>query len=582
MSLRALGFERNHKFSFGSKFLRRFRRPLPLAFAVLAFLVFLGGALYPPSNYTGLNYRIARVMQWLAHGQWCWIHTPNFRMNDRACGIEWLTAPVMLFTRSDRALFLINFIPFLLLPGLIFSVFTRLGVPARVAWQWMWLLPTGYNFLLQAASVANDTFPAVYALAAVDFGCRAWASRRPADLWHSILAASLMTGAKASNLPLLLPWVILIFLRLPVLRRHLAMTAFVLLLAATVSFLPTAILNVRYCGDWSGAKLEPPCLVMKNPGIGLAGNGFQLLLANFVPPVFPPAGWWNQHAQLIMPRFLINAADKYFDTGFFTIGELPTEDWSGVGFGISVLLAVSLVASFRLRGTGSSIPVQPVPPNLRHWVRIASWLSLAVYCVRAGMVTAARLIAPYYPLLLPLALAGAGQSQLIRRCWWRLMTGGVLGLAFVVLILSPDRPLWPAKTILSKAMARYPDQHLIARAVKVYTIYSERSDSLAGVHSLLPPEIPVVGFIGTEDDCDISLWRPYGSRRVEHFFLADPPEEIRKRVRYVVVGGYNLVEHHTTLDAWLRQSGAELVASTNATLKVSEGLQPWYVVRFKP
>src|ERR1700734_132031 len=34
------------------KFLRRFRRPLPLCFAALAVLIFLGGALYPPSNYT--------------------------------------------------------------------------------------------------------------------------------------------------------------------------------------------------------------------------------------------------------------------------------------------------------------------------------------------------------------------------------------------------------------------------------------------------------------------------------------------------------------------------------------------------
>ena len=201
-AVKELGLGSGKKSSGRKKILRRFRRPLPFCFAVLALLVFLGGVLYPPSNYTGLNYRLARVLQWLAHGQWCWIHTPNFRMNDRACGFEWLTTPLLLFTRSDRALFLINFIPFLLLPGLVFSVFTRLGVRPRVAWHWMWLLPTGYNFLLQAGGIANDIFPAVYALAALDFGCRAWVSRRPADLWHSLLAAALLTGAKASNLPL--------------------------------------------------------------------------------------------------------------------------------------------------------------------------------------------------------------------------------------------------------------------------------------------------------------------------------------------------------------------------------------------
>src|SRR5882724_5524606 len=190
------------------KFRQRFKRPLPLAFLILSFLVALGGFLYPPSNHTALTYRIPRVLQWLTHEGWFWIHTANFRMNDRACGIEWLSAPLLLFTNSDRALFLLNFVPFLLLPGLIFSVCTRLGVRGRVAWQWMWLLPTGYTFLVQAGSAANDTFPTVYALAAVDFACRAWSTRRISDLWHSVLAAALLTGAKASNLPLLLPWFI--------------------------------------------------------------------------------------------------------------------------------------------------------------------------------------------------------------------------------------------------------------------------------------------------------------------------------------------------------------------------------------
>jgi hypothetical protein len=505
-------------------------------------------------------------------------------MNDRACGIEWLTAPLLLFTKSDRALFLLNFIPFLLLPGLVFSVFQRLGVRARVAWHWMWLLPTGYNFLLQAGGIANDTFPAVYVLAALDFGCRAWVYRRPADLWHSLLAAALLTGAKASNLPLLLPWAILIFALLPILRRKPAMTALVIFLAAVVSFLPTAILNVHYLGDWSGLSIEHTGMNMKNPGVGVWGNALLLLLNNFVPPLFPLAGWWNQHALSVPPHFLVAPMMANFEQGFQMLPELPTEDWAGIGFGLSLLLLVSVPASFLIvRSTKrNSEPSPLIPAKLCRWVLIAPWFALLAYGMKSGMVTPQRLIAPYYPLLLPLLLTGAGQSQIIRRGWWRVMVGGVLLLALVVLILSPDRPLWPAKTILSEALARHPDQRLIARALKVYTVYSERSDPLAGVRALLPPDIKVVGFIGTEDDCDISLWRPFGERRVEHFFLTDPPEQIRQHVQYVVLGGFNLKGHDRTLDAWLQSSGTELVATTNATLKVAEGLQSWYIVRFKP
>jgi hypothetical protein len=444
------------------------------------------------------------------------------------------------------------------------------------------MLPTGYNFLLQAGSICNDTFPSVFALAAIDFAARAWRSRRMADLWYSILAAALLTGAKASNLPLLLPWAILIFPVVPLLRRKPATTLAIILLATLASFLPMAILNNHYCGDWSGAKLEPAFMVMKDPWVGLYGNIFQLVLGNSIPPVFPLAGWWNQHAPLFMPHFLMRAADKYFDSGFFSVGELPTEDWAGIGFGLSLLLVVSVAGSFWIRKKNPVGPAAgPIPNGLCRCVLVAAWISLLAFCLKSGMTTSARLIAPYYALLLPLLLVSAEQSQIVRRGWWRMLTGGVLVLAFIVLIVAPDRPLWPAKTILSKLHGQHPDQHLISRALNVYTIYSQRSDPLAGVRGLLPPEIKTVGFIGTEDDTDISLWRPFGGRRVEHFFLTDPPEKIRERAEYVVVGGFNLTRHGTTFDAWQLQSGAELVATTNATMKITEGPQPWYVVRFK-
>ncbi len=578
------------------KILRRFRRPLPFCFGALAVLIFLGGALYAPTHYVALTYHIPRVLHWLAEGRWHWIHTPVERMNYSGCDFEWLCAPLLLFTNSDRALFVLNFIPFLLLPGLIFSVFTRLGVRARAAWHWMWLLPTGYIYLLQAGSAGNDAFSTVYALAAIDFGCRARASRRPRDLWLSLVAAALMTGTKPISLPLLLPWLILAVPLFPVWRRAWPGTLAVCALAAVISFLPIAVMNHHYSGDWLGTSVESSRLEMHHPVVGILGNGFELLQDNFVPPLFPAANWWNQHVLAIIPHAWV----MDFQDGFFYLGELPTEDWVGMGFGLSVLLAISVIANFRhVRGAPSSrrrvassgmnenaggTPALPgcVPAGIRRLVLIAPWLALLAYCAKAGMATPARLVAPYYPLLLPLLLAGAGQSQIVRRAWWRALAGGVLFLALVVLVLSPDRPLWPAQTILSGLAARHPNQHLISRALDVYTVYAKRSDPLADVRRLLPPKIKVVGFIGAADDCDISLWLPLGSRRVEHFLLSDPPERFRQeQIEYVVVGGLNLQLCGTTLDAWRQKTGAELVASTSATLKLSEGPQAWHVVRFK-
>ena len=567
------------------KLRRRFHRPLPLGFAVLAALVFLGGLIYPAGTHTAYSYHLPRVLHWLAHGQWVWIHTPDTRMNVRACGMEWMVAPLLLFTHSDRAVFLLNFIPFLLLPGMFFSFATRLGIRRRVAWYWMWLLPAGYNFLLQANSAGNDTFPVVYALAAIDFGCRAWASRRVSDLWHSMLAVALLTGSKASNLTLMLPWVILVVALGPWLWRRWVGTLSILAVAALVSFLPTAALNKYYCGEWLGLNLEAHGIEMKNPVIGVLGNAFQLLSNNFVPTFFPLAGWWNHNAPLFLPRAMVSMADNYFDTGYFWLGEMPTEDWAGIGFGFSVLLSISLAAAFanREKNRPAPRPANAVPAWVCRGVLASFWLSLLAYCMKSGLVTAARLISPYYPLLLASLLVGAGHSRIVRRRWWQGLAFGVWLLALVVLVVVPGHPLWPEKAVLSRLSAAHPDSAAIARAREVYAVYASRFDPLPQVRAMLPPDLNTIGFLGTPDDISISFWRPYGARRVEHILFDETPEQIRQRgIRIAVVSGLKLVQNQVTIESWLASHNAELLATTSATIKVGDGPQPWYVVRFKP
>ena len=578
------GFVSGKNCSCWKKFLRRFRRPLPLCFAVLVVLVFLGGVLYPAGMHTAYTYHIPRVLHWLVHERWVWIYTPDTRMNVRAGGMEWMMTPLLLFTRSDRAVFLLNFIPFLLLPGMFFSFATRLGVRRQVAWYWMWLLPTGYNFLLQANSAGNDTFPVVYVLAAIDFGCRAWASRRVSDLWYSLLAIALLTGSKASNLTMMLPWVILVFALVPLLWRRPVGTGFMLAVAALVSFLPNAVLNKFYCGEWLGLNLEAHGIEMKNPIIGVLGNAFQLLSNNFVPTFFPLAGWWNHNAPLFMPHAIVKMAENYFDTGYFWLGEMPTEDWAGIGFGLSVLLSISVAAAFVNREKHRPMPRQTnaVPAWVCRCVLASFWISLLAYCAKSGMVTAARLISPYYPLLLSSLLVGAGHSKIVRQRWWQGLAFGVWLLALVVLVVEPGHPLWPEKTILSRLSAAHPNSAILARAETVYAVYAIRSDPLPQVRAMLPPDLRTIGFLGTPDDIAISFWRPYGTKRVEHILLDDTTEQIRQRgIQFAVVSGLNFKQNNATLETWLDEHDAELLATTNAIIKVSDGPQPWYVVRFK-
>jgi hypothetical protein len=294
-----------------------------------------------------------------------------------------------------------------------------------------------------------------------------------------------------------------------------------------------------------------------------------------------------------------------FEPGFHALGELPIEDGAGIGFGISWLLTISLVAGgaggifgarggkdqgSRGRSPSPQIAAGPspawstsrhIPPWLRRLVLLAPWISLLVYCSKAALMDFQRHISGYYALLLPLLLIGARQAVVVRRRWWRVLAAGVLLLAVPVVVLTPGRPLWPAQTVLSKLAALKPDQPLLKRALTVYSVYDVRSDPLAEVRALLPPGLQVVGFMGTPDDIDISLWRPFGTRRVKHLLVDDSAEQIRQyQIEYAVVGEASLQEKNTSLAEWQQRTGAELISKVVATTSVSQGPRQWYLVRF--
>jgi hypothetical protein len=151
----------------------RFRRPFPAIFLFVAILIFLGGALHAPNNYDALTYRLPRQLNWLSAGHWFWIPTANEKLNYSTTAWEWISLPFFAVLRSDRGLFLINMLGFLLMPGLFFSVCQRMGAARRVAWTWMWIFPLAYGCATQAGSVGNDFTGAVFCLASVFFGLRA-------------------------------------------------------------------------------------------------------------------------------------------------------------------------------------------------------------------------------------------------------------------------------------------------------------------------------------------------------------------------------------------------------------------------
>ena len=560
------------------KFRRRFKKTFPLAFLLLALLAFLGGALHAPANYDALAYRTPRVLHWLDAQQWQWIHTEFARLNTRTAGWEWITAPQFLFLRTDRFVFLLSVISFLFLPGRVFAVLTRLGVKPRAAWHWMWLLPSGYGYVLQAGSVVNDLFGALLTLAAFEFALRAREKNSPADVWTSGLAAALMTAVKAFNIVLLLPWFIAIFPTLKnLLRRPLASVS-VIILALSVSMLPTSILNTKYCGDWTGANIEMTPIGGGHELLRFAVNVPNLLLGNFAPPVFPIRQQWEAAVQAALPASVKETLRINFEGGpaKFQIPELQMEESSGFGFGLSLLLLWLLVKKIRAKEflTTPLFSVQTLVP-------LGAWAGVGVFLIRVGIAGPARYLLPFYFLLFVPLLCGPVAGNILRQRCWRRATWVVFGLAAMLLIASPPRPLWPVNTLLQKLDAEHSSNFLLHRTWMVYSVYGHRAESFAPVLAALPADATTLGFYGF-DEPEATLWQPFGSRRILHLRDNDSPEEIRARgLKYALVSDHFFSQHHQMkFEDWLAQTRATVIQKFSLQLLARREPEGWWLVRF--
>lgn len=572
----------SRNFSFWN-FLRRFKRPFPLAFLILSVMVFIGGAIYAPNNYDGLAYRLPRVLHWLAAGQWHWVHTTFPRINSRASGIEWVSAPVLALFKTDRLLFLINFISFLLLPGLVFSVLTRLGVRPRAAWHWMWIAPTGYCFLLQAGGIANDSFAAPFALAAVDFALRAKISKNPRDLFSSVLAAALLTGAKTGNMTLLLPWAIAILPCLKFFLRRPIATVSVCIVSIFASFLPNAFFNARFCnGDWSGLASEN----IKAHGhivFRTVANTVLITILNATPPVFPEANRWSSFVQKTIPPKLnlkLQQALTEPEAVSLSAPEMQMEENAGLGFGLVVLTVVSVLAAAAQGGRPFfKIQFHPAEALWRTGIVLSPWISLLALLSQSEVYPIGRIAAPYYLLLLPSLLASPFHEQLVKKIWWRVAAFIVFFVAGALLVIVPARPLFPAAAIFEKIHTTHPNSKLLARIAEVYAVYHNRGDAFAPARDILPPGLKVLGFI-TYDDPETSLWFPLGSRTIFHVRPDDSPDYLKGQgVEYILAGSDTLKKHFPDLNDWLKKMNAQVVQTTQLNLRAAEGPTDWYLIK---
>jgi hypothetical protein len=563
---------------------RRFRRPAPCLFLVLAGLSLAAGFLYAPADGDANAYRVPRVLHWLGAGQWHWISTLDIRMNISGCGFEWLSAPAILFTDSFRFIFLINWFSFLLLPGLIFSVFVRLQVPPRVAWWWMWLLASGWCYAMQAPSIVNDSFAAVYALASVDYALRARESRKDTDVWFSLIAAALATGTKQTIIPLVLVCAVAILPRLNLLCVRPLGTIVVLIGSLLVSAVPLFFFNKKHTGMWLGippntgtnAMFWARC-VPDSPLWGIVGNAFCIPVQNLAPPIFPWAGQWNE----MMKHFLQTPFGSHFVSfeDFGLLGRAVTETNAGLGLAIWVLAFISVVGARRF-GRFSTLSNEDSFLRLLRWT---PFLALLVFMAKVGSHSNARQMAPYYVFFFPALLVTAGQSRLTRQRWWQVLGLGAMLSAAILLIIAREHPLFPAKTIVAALKKASVAKNFVSKIDKSFVYWDSTRMVVANnpLREKIPPDQHVVGYATIFGYCEPGLWLPLGSRRVERILPDTTPVELfQKNIHYVLVGDeFFGVAKDKNIEEWLNDYRGQLIDQTNYYYGPTGPIRKLYLVR---
>jgi hypothetical protein len=216
------------------------------------------------------------------------------------------------------------------------------------------------------------------------------------------------------------------------------------------------------------------------------------------------------------------------------------------------------------------------------WLALAGVIAWLGYMTKMGSEATSRLIAAYYPLLVAgLMVLTSLDGRILRRRLLRSV--GLLAMlsALPLVILCPARPLFPVGLVSALMTRVHVPTGIVTRYDEVYQVYAARADAFRDLLAALPASERTIGFVQAGDDSEVSLWRPFGSRKVVEVKPSDSVDSIRARgVHYVVVGQDALeVRYKTTLADILSNWSGTLVEQKEIILMAHEGAKTWYLIR---
>jgi len=566
------------KIRWGGTPFRGKRRWLSLCFKIVAVLSLASALLFVPWSFDAVTYRLPRCLYWLAENHWYWIGTIDGRLDYSACGLEWQMIPLLLVTKSDRFLFLLSYLPFLLLPGLTYLGGRTLGVARKPLLVWMWLLPCAYCIALQCSGLCNDGYSTTYTVACLAFAGVAIRRKDRLACVFSGLAAALLTGAKLSNLPLMLPLGIVFlvaawnsgFFKLPAVGS--------LMVMALVSFLPLAYLSQTHTGDWTGDPGDQWGFRTGNPVAAAVAN--LLLTGNDL--VKPPVLVGTEHINRILVsmqssvpwlmEWLSKSHRMFNGLGF---GDMIYEGDAGAGFSIGVFLIAGTLIGFAMRGKISK-PRQAAWQTVALLSGIAAWL---VLLMQLGSSHTPRNAATYLPLLLFACSRLAPLRRFMHSKGARLLA--LFGMASVIpiIILTPARPLIPLSFL-----EKYKDVGPVGKALGKYKVWEKFRDDLKPMRDHLPDGEKVIGYAGAFRDTSYGLWKPLFTKTLPELGIPlKNPQTHAPVPNFVVATAPGIRQRFDlTVEDWAARERKEIVYSFNRSKSLDadspQDQDTWYLL----
>ena len=514
----------------------------------------MAAVIHVPWSFDAVTYRLPRCLYWLAEGRWYWIGTIDGRLDYSSCGLEWQMIPLILLTKTDRFLFLLSYLPFLLLPGLFYLGGRALGFARKPVLIWMWLLPCAYCIALQCSGLQNDGYTASYTAACLAFGGIAIRRRSRVACMLAGMSAALLTGAKLSNMPLMLPLGI-VFLVAAWKSGFFRITAVASVpIMALVSFFPLAILSINHTGHWTGDPDDQWGFRTGNPVAAVIAN--LILTGNDLahPPIMVATSTLNAAFDKIegvaapLVAWLHQSHRMFRGINF---GDLVYEGGAGPGFTLGLFLTGGILIGIFIKKTKKCRQ----PERWQKLVVTGGVIAWFVLLTQLGSNHTARNSAPYLPLLLPACSILPPLRRFLQSRFAIPLALVSMSSVLPVIILTPARPLVPF-AFLEMAKSFGP----VSKIIEKYRMWETLRDDLKPMRDQLPVDEKVIGYAGAFRDTSYGLWKPLGKRVMPELGLA-----VKDTTRHPEVPAYVVATEHgiqqrfaIPLEEWIRRENKEI------------------------